>query len=381
MRTPRTRGGHTRREFLRLSGLAAGALCLTPPSAVLAQAGALVRQGPTQHVLIVGAGLAGLTAGYELTQAGHVVTILEAQAVPGGRVRTIRAPFADGLYAELGAARIPDHHDWTLKYVRHFGLELAPFYPTSLAFTTYLRDTRIAAPQGTAPRLSAFPVDLTDDERAMGLGGLFEKAFGGLLGDGRSPWPPAALAPFDQMTVREFLASRGLSPGAFEAFGFQPFEGESALEAMGLIRSGHGGKAMHKIVGGNDLLPKAFAARLADRIRYGAAVVRIEQDENGVRAIYRQQGSPVTVTADRMICTIPFTVLRDVEVVPRFSPLKHRAIQEMAYASLSRLTFQVRERYWRDLGANGFATTDIPAEIWDATFDRPGPRGPTIRPR
>jgi monoamine oxidase len=132
---------------------------------------------------------------------------------------------------------------------------------------------------------------------------------------------------------------------------------------------------MSKIVGGNDLLPKAFAARLADRIRYGAPVVRIEQDERGVRAIHRHQDAHQTVAADKMICAIPFTVLRHLDIAPRFSPLKHQAIQEMAYGSLSRLTFQVGRRYWRDRGANGFATTDIPAEIWDATFDRPGERG------
>jgi monoamine oxidase len=367
----------SRRDFLRLSGLAAGAVYLTPSSSLLAQDAPLVRRGPPKQVVIIGAGLAGLTAGYELTQAGHAVTILEAQTAPGGRVRTLRAPFPDGLSAELGAARIPDNHEWTLKYVKEFGLELAPFYPATGNFTTFLRETRIAAPAGAAPDLSRFPLDLTAEERALGLGGLFGKAFGDLLdhSDMRSPWPPEALERYDKMTVREFLASRGLSPGAFEALGFQAFENQSALEAMGLMRSGHGAKAMFKIVGGNDLLPKAFANRLADRIQYGAAVVRIEQDQQGVRATYRREGSSATVTADKMICAIPFTVLRHLEVAPRFSALKHQAIQEMGYASLSRITFQVRGRYWRDQQANGFANTDIPGEIWDVSFDRPGQRG------
>ncbi len=71
------------------------------PSYVMAETGTLIRQGPSKHIVIIGAGLAGLTAAYELTQAGHTVTVLEAQTTPGGRVRTLRAPFTDGLYAEL----------------------------------------------------------------------------------------------------------------------------------------------------------------------------------------------------------------------------------------------------------------------------------------
>src|SRR5262249_58505134 len=82
-----------------------------------------------KKVLVVGAGLAGLVAAYELTQAGHDVTILEAQLRPGGRVQTVREPFSDGLYTEAGAARIPDNHDLTLYYVKHFCLTLVPFYP------------------------------------------------------------------------------------------------------------------------------------------------------------------------------------------------------------------------------------------------------------
>ena len=211
----------------------------------------------------------------------------------------------------------------------------------------------------------------------MGFDGLFGKAFGEALDhiDDQSRWPREALKPYDQMTLRAFLVSRGLSPDAYEALRFQPFEGHSALEVMGLLRSGHGAKGMYKIVGGNDLLPRAFATRLADRIQHGAAVVRIEQDDSGVRAIYRHQGTRLTVSADKMICTIPFPVLRHLEITPHLSPPKHQAIQEMGYGSLSRLTFQVRQRYWRDQGANDFATADIPGEIWDATFDRPGQRG------
>src|SRR5207245_3245034 len=79
-----------------------------------------------RKVVILGAGLAGLVAAYELTQAGHDVTILEARARPGGRVHTLRGPFSDGLHAEARALFLPSKHPLTLKYANFFGLPIRP---------------------------------------------------------------------------------------------------------------------------------------------------------------------------------------------------------------------------------------------------------------
>jgi monoamine oxidase len=84
------------------------------------------RSQTPKRIIIIGAGMAGLVAGYELANAGHDPVILEAQNRVGGRVYTIRR-FAPGLYAEAGAMRIPRVHDLTLGYCEQFGLELRPF--------------------------------------------------------------------------------------------------------------------------------------------------------------------------------------------------------------------------------------------------------------
>jgi monoamine oxidase len=303
--------------------------------------------------------------------------VLEAQGHAGGRVRTLRDPLADGLYAELGAARIPDNHEWTLKYVKLFGLTLAPFYPTMGRSSTFLRNIRVDSDPGTPLDLRPFRLNLTADELSMGVGGILGKTFGSALqlAEDRSNWPPAGLARADQMTIREFLAEQRWSPDVYDALGFQPFAGASALEGITVISNGHSAKQLHKIVGGNDQLPRAFAARLADKILYGAPVLRIEQDAKGVAAICSQNGANRRVTGDKLICTVPFPALRRVEISPGLSPQKTRAIREMTYGSLSRITFQVRERYWLATGLSGFAMTDVAGEIWSSTHDRPGSRG------
>ena len=367
----------SRRDFLRLGVLGAGALYVAPHTLFARDYRPLRRRGAAKDVIIIGAGLAGLTAAYELTQAGHRVTILEAQTRPGGRVRTLRAPLADGLYGELGAGRVPDSHEWTLKYIRDFGLTLTPFYPADGQFTTFFRDTAIHTPPGEQPALSAFQASLTAQERSMALGDLLDQALGEALRrvDERAHWPPDALKPVDQTSIGAFLRQRGLSADVGPVLGLTPFEGYSTLEAVSVIGNGHGAKVMTKIAGGNDLLPQAFARHLAGHIRYGAVVERLERNETGVRVAYTEQGRRQQLSGDKLICTVPFSVLRHLEIAPRFSPAKHRAVHEMSYVSLSRLTFQVRKRYWLDKGVNGFANTDLPGEIWDATHDQPGPRG------
>ena len=111
----------TRRQFLRRSALAVAGAGLHQSGAVRA----IVLSSPAKKVLILGAGMAGLVAGYELSKLGHNVTILEARTRPGGRVHTLHEPFANDLYAEAGAARIPNNHDLTLKYVKEFVLPVA----------------------------------------------------------------------------------------------------------------------------------------------------------------------------------------------------------------------------------------------------------------
>ena len=80
-----------------------------------------------QKVIIVGAGMAGLVAARELKRAGHQPVLLEARQRVGGRVYALREPFTDGLYAEVGAMRIPRTHKLTLAYVEKFGLKTNDF--------------------------------------------------------------------------------------------------------------------------------------------------------------------------------------------------------------------------------------------------------------
>src|SRR5918995_7354584 len=100
-----------RRDFLKQAAVGAAMLSVDSLNAFALGSWGSERRGGPKKVIIIGAGLAGLSAAYELTQAGHDVAVLEARTRPGGRVYTLRDPFPEGLHAEAGATRVPDNHD------------------------------------------------------------------------------------------------------------------------------------------------------------------------------------------------------------------------------------------------------------------------------
>jgi monoamine oxidase len=284
-----------RRDFLKQGAAAAAALVV--PARVgaslprVGEAWGFAQTAAPPKVVVLGAGLAGLAAGYELTKAGYDVLLLEAQKRPGGRVLTLR-DFDGGMYADAGAARIPDNHEWTLRYVKKFGLRLLPFYPETGLFVRLKKGRRA-------------------EVKWEQFRDAVEDSVGVELGEGRG-W--------------------------------------------------------HKIEGGNDLLPRAFAQKLDGQIIYGAVVTRVEQNADGVRVTFKRGDAPEYLAADYAVCAIPFAVLGRVEFVPRLSERKRKVRDEMTYEMAARAFLQCRGRFWERGRLNGFAVSDLPAEFWPSTF-------------
>lgn len=354
----------TRREWLlgAASLLAAG--CTPHEAQESAARPATPAKTAGRRVVVIGAGLSGLVTALDLVQSGVEVLVLEAQQRPGGRILTIRAPFTDGLYVEAGATHVVGDPD-LLALVASVELPLIRPKPVrGLNAVMHMDGKRVAlGPDGHPPERNVFSAE----EDKLGFEGRLRKYFGNATSfapDG--PWPPPALARHDAQNGIELLTDLGASPGFTADFGagliaerMTEVSGAFVMREMaGLLRD-LGREGGGRIAGGSDRLPAALAQRLGARIVYGAEVKRIEQDERGARVSFVRRGVLEQLDAERIVCAIPYSVLRHLEVAPAFSPAKQRAVRELPMVSAARVCAQFDRRFWQERGDAGDAETDL----------------------
>lgn len=318
-----------------------------------------------KRVLVLGAGLAGLAAAWELEEAGHDVTVLEARTRPGGRVYTIRDPFADDLYAEGGAVAFSTTYTQAKRYMEELGIERADWAIPELRQLYHVKGQRFAAGPDDTPD---WPYKLTNEERELGPLGIVKKYITETLPpeiSDQHAWRSEPLAGLDDMTLGEYMRQQGASQGAIELVRDTQWFGmsidlasalSSAMSDMGLF----GGGIPFLLKGGNDRLPYAMANKLRNQIRYGVEVTAINSKDDEVEIAARRGERTETFSADRVVCTIPATVLRNIMFEPKLPEDQVAAIRDIQYVDTIRVFFQVQRGFWFDEGVTGSAVTDIP---------------------
>jgi monoamine oxidase len=360
-------GALTRRRLVGGAAVAAGAIVVGPGflSSLRAQR---TRSG---RVVVVGGGLAGLTAAYELERAGFDVTILEARDRLGGRVHTIRPPFAGGQHAEAGGEYIDVVHHHMRRYCRRFGLALedaqrgfggledlgfrhgrrhllgrlagadhgsARYYRALYRLTRHLDPTD---PVGTAPNLDRRSVaDLLD---AIGL-------------DGRGRFAVESY-------IRDDYAAE---PGRLSLLGVAAAERvyENVTEAE---------IERYRVHGGNSRLVAAFERRIAGAIHSGAPVETIVQEPGRITV----SAGGDEYEAGWCVFAVPLPAARNVNLsAARLGATLSEAIAQLAYGRVTKNLVQYRRRFWRAEGFSGDLLSDLPlGTTWEATNRQPGRRG------
>ena len=372
-------GQLTRRHFLQALGTVGGAgMLMSGLSAFnIGIASAQNRPPPLagdangKTVIILGAGLAGLVAAYELGRQGYDCKVLEARRYAGGRCQTARRGFVlpqlgqedevcnfdDGEYFNHGPWRIPYHHRSTLHYTQEFGIPLEIFVNHNEAAFAYrdgggplngqpVRQKEIIADMRghTAEILAkhvdqgALDVPLNAEER--------EKFLEFLVGEGHLE--PDSL---------DYLGTGGRGYLSDPGAGLTPGEASSphALAALlnsdlfGIVSSVSGytqQKTMFQPIGGMDRIPKAFEERLGDTITFGARVTQLQHSDDGVVVDYLDGDSGEThqLAGDYCLCTIPLSVLRSIE--NDFSDEFRSAMDAVSYTPTCKLALQMKSRFW-----------------------------------
>jgi monoamine oxidase len=400
MQEARSSGGMTRRQLLKRIGAAAGASMMYQSMSALgyakesAYAGSIDLSGAPSNtqILVLGAGLAGLIAAYELRRAGYQVNVLEYNDRVGGRSWTLRGgdeytelggfhqrcEFDAGLYLNPGPWRIPYHHYAMLDYAKRLKVPLEPF--NQLNFNAYLHSQRAFA--GKPQRFRHVQADYSGH-----VAELLGKAAGqGHLDD--------AIGTEDKEKLLESLRHWGMLDKKFRyaasdrtsrtrgydidpAGGLMPPPVNSTPIALSdLLQSGlwkflasdldyDVDPSLFQPVGGMDRIAQAIYRDVASSVHFGAKVTTIDQDDHGVTVRYvdaKRGGAPKAMRASWCVCTIPLSILANIEL--KVGERMLAAIQAPSYSASVKIGLQFKRRFWEEDERiyGGITYTDLPIQ-------------------
>ncbi|WP_181438756.1 flavin monoamine oxidase family protein [Paenibacillus sambharensis] len=369
---------------LGLLGSPAGAAAVLPPPAELE----MTKRGG-RKIVILGAGIAGMTAAYEMAKIGYDCVILEARSRPGGRNWTIRrgdtvtevggakqtARFDEGEYFNPGPARIPQHHI-TMDYCKELGVALEVFGNVNEAAYYYSENAGPLSGRKIPKR--AAKADMRGFTSELLAKAINKNALDLPLSQNDKEKLLIYLQREGDLNADLFYKGSGrrgykVLPGGGET----PGEQEDPYNISAIIQSGFGNSfsseysldqqmMMFQPVGGMDQIGRALAKKVGSVIRYQAVVQQIKQNGSGVTVSYKDAAGAVQeVEGEYCICTIPLSVLKDIPA--DFSKEMAAAIAKVHYAETGKIGFQFRRRFWEEDENifSGMTTTNMDInQIW-----------------
>jgi monoamine oxidase len=332
-------------------------------------------------VVVIGAGIAGLTAAWRLRQAGVRVRVFEAQSRLGGRMFSLRGRFADDQVAELGGELIDSDHVRLRSLAHELGLPL-----DDLEGTDPLAGTDVWFCDGRAYSAAEITAAFVPIAAAI------ERDVATLPDTDITYRTPGGAEALDRLTITEWFDRNGISGWlrklidvAYTTEMGLECDQQSALNLLTFIGTGPGpfhifgaSDERYHVRGGNDLVPRTLGEKLADAIETGAVFEALRQQADGSYvATFRRGHASHDVRATTVVIAIPFTTLRDVHLDVALPPAKQRAIAELRYGTNAKLMIGFAERVWRTRHhGNGSVYADLPFQTtWETSRAQAGAAG------
>ena len=325
----------------------------------------------SRHVLVIGAGLAGLSAARELEDRGFNATVVEARARVGGRVWTCRDGFAERQHAEAGADLIESEQTAVLALARRFKLKLVPILGRGFGY--YGPDRR--------RRLRVQPMHAGAREIQEPLNNLIRDK----LGEQR--WDSAVARALSSVSVAKWVRSlprrRGGAPAAFVLERLRAFRGlfladPEDLSLLALVDffaadpfGGDGG--MFRVAGGNDRIATELARSLTAPPVLGTAVRRLRGKRNGIQATLDGPTGLHHITADYCVVAIPPPLVEELQISPALPALQAEAVRSLKLGAATRLLLQFSSPFWRRRSLASLYGSNQPiGAVWDGNEQQRG---------
>jgi len=379
----RTERRTTRRELLRDAGTVGVAALGVGAFGRFASAARAVSPA---RIVVVGAGLAGLTAAYRLKQAGYSAEIHEASDRVGGRCWTIRDVFADSQIAEHGGELIDQGHTAIRQLAQGLGLGLDNLLQAEQNGSEpayYFDESRYPLRDATLDLHDVWP-KLHSDVSAASYPTLhdsytqrgFELDHLSIVGWINESVPGGINSRLGQLLDIAYNIEYGAESSEQSSLNLLYLLG---YQGPGNLRIFGKSNEKYHVTGGNDQIPARLASALAGQITLGSELVAIRLNSDGRYTLTFAEGeSTRRVVADRVVLALPFSILRDSVNLSRagFSSLKRIAIAEQGMGTNSKLHVQFRRRHWEGLNLNGETYADTGYQnTWEVTRAQPGRSG------
>jgi monoamine oxidase len=367
-----------------IGGAAAGAAGAAVPGAALA-AKKKKKKKPTRYVdvVIVGAGLAGLTAARKLVAAGRKVVVLEADKRVGGRVLNI--DIGGGKITEGGAEFIGETQDHIAQLTKDLGLKTFKTY--NEGNNLYYRNGQLLPYQSTGP-LGPVPPDPFAADAQQAITKLNNMASEVNL---ERPWESPNAAEWDSKTFETWKQENVKTPGGqflldvatTSVFSVEPRDVSLLFVVFYIAAAGNEshpgtlerlvttapGAQSDRVVGGTQLIPIRMARQLGKRVVVGSPVRKIVQQKDRVRV----ESDKMIAVGQRVIVAIPPPLAGRLQYSPRLPALRDQLTQRMPLGSVMKVIALYEKPFWRDKGYTGQVVSDVgPVQ---ATFDNTPPEG------
>lgn len=353
-----------RRTFIKNLALAVGSAALLPSFTQ--------RQASVPSIVIVGAGMAGLNAAYQLKKHGLKATVYEASARAGGRMFTMSDYFSDGITTDIGGEFVDTTHSDILQLAKEFNLGFYDLREDKLSPKTFYFDGKHLDQSDLRKAITPFAKQIASD--ILSLPPLIDHS------------TADSFRHFDEISITGYLSSIGIRGWLFDflnvvltrEYGLEaseqsavnflimfvpPLDTDADYQLFGPTHE------VFKIKGGSQHLTDKIYSSIRDQVILNQKLSGIQQKEQGgYDLLFTHQDQKINVHADYVLITIPFTILRDISFPITMPSEKRKCIDELGYGNSCKFVMGMDHKPWRKANQQGYTfTSEEFGAGWDSS--------------